>query len=353
MSGFKILLLLIVIFTFSYILYKLAQKRYIIKSEMEGFTIQNTVLNPFRTEQQKMDNELDSIKKISPGKIDHFTPINLPLREFCVLSSYNTAVTGTFVNTDMIKYVLERGYRFIDFEIFAKADVPYVGSGTANEIKLVDILNVVTSSAFSQPCPNYKDPLFVHLRIKDTSVNRGNDVLYTNIRTLLNNGNVKQYLYDKKVTGDTPLSTLRGKIVIIMNSDDSACEKNGTACNSIIQATGITSNRNLKAKNVIRSTEYYRLLDQKAQRPTINKKDMTTNQYADQLQLVIPDNNVNPAFKPLVNDYCIQMICNQLFIADKNLDICEKVFNANKSAFVPFAVMIPYLDSPAYKDLTE
>jgi hypothetical protein len=357
MSGFKILLLLIVIVTFSYILYKLANKRYMIKSEMEGFTIQNSVLNPFRTEKQKMENELDSVKKASPGKIDHYTPLNdvpsLPLREFCILSSYNTAVTGTFVNIDMIKHVLERGYRFIDFEIFAKADIPYIGSGTANELKLVDILNGITDSAFSQPCPNYKDPLFIHLRVKDAPGTRGNDVLYKNISTLLNNGNVKQYLYDKKVTSDTLLSALRGKIVVIMNSDDKTCEKSGTTCNNIIQMTGITSDRNSKAKNVIRSTDYYRLLDQKPQRPTINKKNMTTNQTADQLQLVVPDDNVNPAFKPVVSDYCIQIVSNQLFLADKNMDTCEKVFNANKSAFVPFAIMIPYLDSPAYKDLIE
>jgi hypothetical protein len=325
-----------------------------IKSEMEGFAIQDSALNPFRTEQQKMNNELNSLKKTFVNGIDHFTPPtgvpSLKLREFCILSSYNTALTGTYVNMDMIKHAFERGYRFVDFEIFSKADIPHVGSGTANELKLTDIMDVIINNAFSQPCPNYKDPLFIHLRIKNGPKN---DALYKNIQTLLQNGNIKQYLYNEKVTGNTLLSSLQGKIVVIMNSDDKTCEKSGTTCNDIIQMTGVTSNRNLNAKNVVRLTEYYRMLEQKIQRPTINKRDMTTKQFVEQLQMIIPNESFNPAFKPLVNDYCIQIVCNQLFRADKNLDICEKVFNANKSAFVPLAIMIPYLESSAYKDLTE
>ena len=342
MSLFRIMLLLIVIITFSYILYILANKRHMIKSEMEGFAIQNTVLNPFRSDKQKMENELDGIKKTSNKGIDHFSDAHsLKLREFCMLSSYNTAISGEYVNTEMIRHTLERGFRFIDFEIFAKDDIPYVGNGTKNHIMLVEILDVITNSAFSQPCPNYKDPLFVHFRIQE---GHRNDAIYKSIRTLLDNGNVKQYLYDKEVTGDTLLSSLSGKIVAVLNSDGNTSPR--------IDIIQMTSNRNLQATDVIRSTDYYRLLEQKPQRPTINENDMTTNQHDEQLQMVIPESNVNPALKPLVCDYCIQISGNQLSVVDNNLDICERVFNANKSAFVPLAIMIPYLESPAYADLT-
>ena len=32
-----------------------------------------------------------------------------PLREYCIKSSYNTALSGNYTSTDMIKYVLGRG----------------------------------------------------------------------------------------------------------------------------------------------------------------------------------------------------------------------------------------------------
>ena len=68
--------------------------------------------------------------------------LNLPLREYCIKSSYNTALSGKYVSTDMIKYVLTRGCRFLDFEIF------YVDNG---------------------PCVAYSvDPTFVTVTSKNT-----------------------------------------------------------------------------------------------------------------------------------------------------------------------------------------
>ena len=72
-----------------------------------------------------VDNEeLNNLKanKNSPsiGNIQSIQPkiANMPLKEYCVKASYNSAVSGKSVNKNMIKYVLNRGCRFLDFEVF-------------------------------------------------------------------------------------------------------------------------------------------------------------------------------------------------------------------------------------------
>lgn len=332
-------------------------KRRMILSEMEGFSMQNTLSNliPFRSDQQKMDSEMESVITPIIGGIGHFVPpanvSPLRLRDLCILSSYNTAVTGNYVNMEMIKHVLERGFRLIDFEIFAKDNQPYVGKTTNNQLRLLDIFDTIITSAFTSPCPNYNDPLFVHLRIHPNDINK--EMLYKNIQTILTNNQIRQLYYKSKITSETTLSSLAGRLVVIMNSDDKVCEKKGTACNDIIQVTGITSNSVVMAQNVIRTTEYYKLLDERIQRPTVNKKNMTANLYFDKLQFVIPDSGSNPELKPLICSYGIQMAGYQVHKKDTRLYICEKAFNENKSAFVPMAIMIPYLESPAYDELTK
>ena len=39
----------------------------------------------------------------------------LPIKDYCIKSSYNSATTGKTVNKKMIQYVLSRGCRFLDF----------------------------------------------------------------------------------------------------------------------------------------------------------------------------------------------------------------------------------------------
>ena len=42
---------------------------------------------------------------------------DLPLKEYCIKASYNSAVSGNYVNKNMLKHVLSRGCRFLDLEI--------------------------------------------------------------------------------------------------------------------------------------------------------------------------------------------------------------------------------------------
>ena len=102
---------------------------------------------------------------------------------------------------------------------------------------------------------------------------------------------------------------------------------------------------------MIRMTGYQEILKQTYKVPSINREDMTTNLETDQIQFIVPDVDANPNAKLLVCDHGVQIIGNRLRINDNQLATYEKVFNAQKSAFVPLAQMIIYFKSPAYDNL--
>jgi hypothetical protein len=124
------------------------------------------------------DTQLDSLKSTIPIKLQTTdTKIyNLPLKEYYIKASYNTALTGRYINSDMVKYVISRGCRFLDFEIYLIDDKIYVGSSsdvnsktldTENSILVDKIFSVIISNAFtSGTAPNNGDPLFINLRVK-------------------------------------------------------------------------------------------------------------------------------------------------------------------------------------------
>ena len=195
---------LITLILFLLIMYYLFQKRYNLK--IETYT------------------GMDEIKKIKSSmsgySFSSATNVNLPLREYCIKSSYNTALSGNYVSTDMIKYVLSRGCRFLDFEIFYINNTPCVAYSTdptfvtitsKNFITLNEALKTVIVNGFSGPSPNTNDPLFIHFRIKCQ-----NPEIYNKIGNCVNNY-LSSRLYDEKVNGSTQLNLLLGHIILIVD----------------------------------------------------------------------------------------------------------------------------------------
>jgi hypothetical protein len=151
--------------------------------------------------------------------------LNLPVREFIIKSSYNSAISGLYASTDALKLVLERGCRFIDFEIFSRNDVEYVSySGdpeyktmgtenvSKNRLKLADALNTAAGSAFSSPTPSTNDPLFVLLRIKDNTT-----PIYKRIAKYINTA-FSERLFTGTFNSGTPLRKLQGRVVIFLDT---------------------------------------------------------------------------------------------------------------------------------------
>jgi len=117
---------------------------------------------------------------------------DLPITKYTVKSSYNSACSGSSgtISSEMLKYTLSRGCRFIDFEISSVDGTPYVISTENSKLidknkirKLSDILSTVVTYGLSDStgrAPNINDPLFIHLRINDpfpdASGSKDNDI---------------------------------------------------------------------------------------------------------------------------------------------------------------------------------
>lgn len=159
------------------------------------------------------------------------TPVNekymaLPLREFIVKSSYNSAIQGGVASKDAIKHVLSRGCRVLDFELYSRANknsnntIVYVSQSDDPEYKNVktdltlpfaDAMNVVAQNAFSTNIPCRTDPLFIHLRIKNNST-ESYAYIAKALLSVFDNKLVKG-----EVMSTTLLSDVKEKVVLILD----------------------------------------------------------------------------------------------------------------------------------------
>ena len=208
----KVLIVLIIII-FTYIILRLLHRRskLINVSTKEG-------LNVFSTPEA----ELASVKSSNPvliqGIKNEYT--DRPLRDYVIKSSYNSAITGNYVNLDMIKYLLSRGCRFLDFEVFYIDNSPQVAYTTDSQYEIIDtdnsilldaVLASAVANAFSSVSPNSGDPLFIHLRIKSNDPN-----IYKAVAKSIDFA-LKARLYNKQINKNTKLSEIMGQVVLIVD----------------------------------------------------------------------------------------------------------------------------------------
>lgn len=236
-----------------YILFRLVKKRTDILQAIN----ENHIIKEALSTMSNISNK--SVKKIMASNyVEELTDNlsakkyykdNSPLNMFHVKSSYHSAYNGKDISTDMVLYVLHRGYRFLDFEIYhdyvsgvnpntnavimsnpnKKAVVSFTDGSTTskNNLELKDILEIIHLNAFSN-VPNNNDPLFIQIRpmynmpvAKDTSDEKNkkigeNTQLNTQIEQAL--GIFSSYKYDDKVDGLTPIKNVLKKIIIIMDN---------------------------------------------------------------------------------------------------------------------------------------
>lgn len=356
MLFYKKILITAIVIIFSYCIYRLIKKRNALLRQMvdapidEGFTLWSNT--------SAMAIELTQVQDFStsPG-ISNVGNADLPLKEYVIKSSYNSASTGSYVNLDMIKYVLSRGCRFLDFEIFSFDNKPYVAFSadnvfsnidSKNKILLSDALSVVMTNAFVSPSPNPKDPLFIHLRIKTLNNN-----LYRSISNVIKS-TIGPKLNTCDVTTDTKLSELLGKIILVIDKKTSPDYKKYSSCSTNDNnCTDLSTEVNLESGgDYMRIYKYSELLNLSIIPPYIyndNTTDIRT------LRLVIPDvgtNIENPSIYEFVVDYGAQMVTYPFYVKDNNLANYERVFRDNNAAFVTISTIVPYLNKlNEYQDI--
>lgn len=276
------------------------------------------------------------------------------LKDFIVKSSYNSAVTGKYVNIDMVKYLLRRGVRLLDFEVMLIDDAPMItytddntldSIETSNTLLLNNVFSMVVSNAFVQPTPNIKDPLFIHLRIK---ADQGSDKLYKLIAKSIDS-TLKDKLYTGRINKDTKMSDIMGKIVIILDKTIDRHYKQTAACSPTDKdCYNLTKYVNLESgSDLLFLHRYSELLNLSYDHIRVEDKcaicTSTTN-----MRMVLPDtinkNTKNPDIDDFVLNYGSQFVLYKFYSKDTELEKYEQMFNDNKGGIVPLAYSIDYLN---------
>jgi hypothetical protein len=276
---------------------------------------------------------------------------DLTLKDYVIKTSYNTAYTGSKMSMKAITYVLTRGYRFLDFEIFMVDGAPCVGYSeepknrtitSSNTLPLGQVFYNIITNGFSAPTPNGNDPLFIQLRIKTTDT-AGYEMIAKSIHK-----NLKTRLYSGEVNGMTPLGNIMGKIVIVIDKKiapkyDSypVCEKMGNEeCFNLSKYVNLES-----GGDNLRTYKYSHILEQTTTPPHIKDDGTTDTTY---LKMAFPDVKQtagNPVLAPFITDYGVQFVASRLYIVDTNLKAYENTFNDGGMAFLPFSIIVKKVEN--------
>lgn len=275
----------------------------------------------------------------------------MSLRNVVIKSSYNTAFTGSYMNLDMIKQVLSRGCRFLDFQVFVKNGSVVVGYSNAtydpsfssmtslNCLSLPGVCSTIMSYAFSDASPNKEDPLFVQFHLK-TALTENYDtvanILYSNFNEKIAwNKDADKAL---TVTPDTRLVDVRGKVVVLidaplMNEYTPTCIDQGMtkSCYSLQDVV----NMNTGTPTV----------------PIYTESELVKQMYAPSsstpylFRIVQPTLGFfmgasNPDAHFLIRYYGVQVIGEAFYVLDTNLKAYEKLFDESKSAFLSLSATI-------------
>jgi hypothetical protein len=382
MEIYKKIIILILIILFIYVGYRLLKK---INCCSENRITREGLENLNSTNEEVELNSLKSIHDVTINSI-HKNDINLPLSQYVIKGSYNSAVTGDYMSYEMVKYVLSRGCRFLDFEVFlidGKPKVAYTTDSkyktiqTKNSLLLDEVFSVIVSNAFSNISPNRLDPIFIHLRIKSSSkhnhykneqtnitkhtkqnehknnTKQNKNIMVKNIQHHDNNNIykhvakslsiIKNSLYNKQVNRNTKLKDIMGKIIIVMDNTINYHYKKYTSCyNNEQNCNDLKKYINLESGNGFINIERYSdILKEKTTPPHI-VNDINTD--VKKIKLALPDYDIkhisNPKLEQCISDYGCQIVTYRYYKKDANLSESEDIFNENKFGIVPLSTML-------------
>ena len=351
MHILKKMLILVIVFVTIYVIHYLLKTRNTLKLKAQQELEKKHVEGFGEDEIQKVmqSNEPVAIDAV----LDKF--LDLPLREFIVKSSYNSAISGTFANQEMIRILLQRGVRLLDFEIYTDTNIEYVSyskdneftMNTANEpserLSLASALETVNAYSFIMPSPSPNDPLFLSLRVKN-KLSDQKDV-YKRIADILNTTFPNRLYQDSSgkaidVNGSTPFKDIMGKIIVIFDTEGKIsnyqkyCADDKNTCSKIYPFVNIPANiaTGLPIYNYNDVTTKYheRVLQQgDGFGTTINTFVMVAPPVDDIIQIPPPKEVINSSFP--------QFILYKFYIQNANLAEYEDIFNQANSSFVPIS----------------
>ena len=337
MHPIKKFLILVIVLVAILIIYNLLKSRQIIKINYEK-----------HKKELKEGFEDASASAVSIAAIPQ-SYLQLPIREFIVKSSYNSAINNeNIAEKKQIMTVLERGCRLIDFEIYTRNNIEYVSysedpkyksmdtENDANKrLSLSEAFNTVVGYAFTSPAPSPNDPLFISLRIKNNSAE-----IYSRIATLINYA-FETRLYKGDVNSGTILENLMGKVVIILDKTSSPKYKNFMSCSSST-CYKLTEYVNIEAGTIGFPKYTYTNLETLPQKlVTPSKDELGTNIQS--FMIMTPtqiDHNKPPNPVDTISKIFPQFFLYKFYKPSEELTDYENIFNENQTALVPVSAII-------------
>jgi hypothetical protein len=333
----KLVILVIVLITI-FIIYNLLKTRNAIKMQAQ-IELENhkKSLEGFGEEEIQKMKTRDTPIAIQPIQDKY---LDLPIREFIVKSSYNSAISGDYASKDAIRAVLERGFRLLDFEIYTKdgGSIEYVSyskddqyimdtKNTNDEnLSLADALTTVIGYSFTKPSPSQNDPLFIFLRITNNLPET-----YTRVANLIDH-NLKSNQFVGKVDGSTPLRVLMGKIVIIFDGIETSLPSDCILANYINIYAGTTE---------MYKYDYSSIMS--LQTKIVTPKPNSNATDIDTFTIVTPtifETIEPPNPTDVINNWHPQFLLYKFYMDNTNLVKYENIFNDAKSSFVPVSTLL-------------
>lgn len=332
----------------------LVKKILILVIVVVAFLIIHNLIKSRQTNKLTYAREKQELKEgfESPGITISSLPekhLSLPIREFTVKSSYNSAINeSNIADKAQIQNVLARGCRLIDFEIYTRNDIEYVSysedkqyqsmdtkNESENRLSLVNAFTTAIGYAFTEPAPSPNDPLFVLLRIKNNSTET-----YSRIAKHIDSV-FKNKLYEGEVNGATMLKNIMGKVVIILDVTSSPNYKKLIKCPSN-PCFKLSDYVNMEAGLISFPKYTYADLD------TLPKSSIMTNQKGTKTDnkrfMIITPTQIEQLSPPnpveIMSKLHPQFLLYKFYKNSDELTAYENIFNSGQASFVPTSVLI-------------
>ena len=290
--SFRAFVLFIILWFSVFILYRLFLKRQELL-RLEGFLL--------TTKESQLDK---LVSKYSYDAVVEPTKNFLPFNQTFIKGAYDAANTGSYLNADMIPFLLKRGCRYLDFRVqLIPNDKNIPDYYVSNNGKIDDSLPLISvlTALLKEPVD---DPIIVKLRIAGSNdVNR--NVLAGSINSIL-----AARIYKGSFTSDTNLQNCKGKIVVLVENNQKLFHwRNGQQ----VLLSGMRTDSYSEMSSMLKPN--------KAFAPsTIN--------------IVEPDGTYDNMNLQTVVSYKYQISPFQFYNKDDALDAYENLFNRFQSAFV-------------------
>lgn len=261
----KTILTFIIILVFCYLFYLFYRRKklfHLIDSQNNSISENLETMTPEKLKTAQDTDTTNALKTIKGIIIKESTQIknvssssispNYPLHQLCIKGCYNSAYTGSamtsygYISIEMLKYVLCRGCRYLDFQVYYLKDTNlnydvFVGFNNNNEystplqvnqvnVKLYHMLEAVIINGFintttgkklglTYNVPNVNDPIFIQIRTHPKSPEKS--VLMNEIQKTIEKLRETYTSYFSKINIDanTYLKDISQKIVFIFEYD--------------------------------------------------------------------------------------------------------------------------------------